>query len=156
MASVNSRFAEVTQRDILRMQDNAIPNNTKKGIKVCKGKQCFDTQLSSQPFSILIASLMPLSFHNNCPPTAPFQRLIQVSSTSIAQNVCLAPVYLLNQFSFSRDYHSYNTRHKDLIRMPLAKTSKFQSSFKYNGAREWNSLPSFLRQESSLSLFKRI
>ena len=46
MASVNSRFAEVTQRDILRMQDNAIPNNTKKGIKVCKGKQCFDTQFA--------------------------------------------------------------------------------------------------------------
>ena len=67
----------------------------------------------------------------------------------------LAPVYLLNQFSFSWDYHSYKTRHRDLIRMPLAKTSKFQSSFKYNGAREWNSSPSYLRQESSLSLFKK-
>ena len=66
-----------------------------------------------------------------------------------------APAYLLNQFSFSRDYHCYNTRHKDLIRMPLAKTSKFQSYFKYSGAREWNSLPSYLRQESSLSLFKK-
>ena len=67
----------------------------------------------------------------------------------------LAPTNLLNQFSFSPDYHSYNTHHKDLICMPLAKTSKFQSSFKYNGAREWHSLPSYLRQESSLSLFKK-
>ena len=66
-----------------------------------------------------------------------------------------APAYLLNQFSFSQDYHSYNMHHKDLIRMALAKTSKLQSSFKYNGAREWHSLPSYLRQESSLSLFKK-
>ena len=29
MVGVNSRFAEVTEDDILRMQDNAIPNNTK-------------------------------------------------------------------------------------------------------------------------------
>ena len=30
MTGVNSRFAEVTENDILRMQDIAIPNDTKK------------------------------------------------------------------------------------------------------------------------------
>ena len=32
----------------------------------------------------------------------------------------LAPAYLLNEFSHSRDFHSYNTRYKDLLRLPLA------------------------------------
>ena len=88
-------------------------------------------------------------------PSLEARRKYQISLQVFKCLYGLAPVYLLNHFSFSRDYHSYNTRHKDLIRMPLAKTSKFQSSFKYNGAREWNSLPSYLRQESSLSLFKK-
>ena len=50
MAGVNSRFAEVTENDVLRMQDSAIPKNTKKarklGMKVFRGTQCFDIQFS--------------------------------------------------------------------------------------------------------------
>ena len=69
VAGVNSRFAEVTENDILRMQDTAIPNNTKKatklGMNVFRGKRYFwqticshvQCLLSSQPFSILIAKL---------------------------------------------------------------------------------------------------
>ena len=45
-AGVNSRFVEVTENDILRMQHSATPNNTKKaiklGMKVFRGTQCFD------------------------------------------------------------------------------------------------------------------
>ena len=33
-ASVNSRFAEVTENGILRMQDITIPNDTKKAAKL--------------------------------------------------------------------------------------------------------------------------
>ena len=32
----------------------------------------------------------------------------------------LAPAHLLNEFSHSRDFHSYNTRYKDLLCLPLA------------------------------------
>ena len=32
----------------------------------------------------------------------------------------LAPAYLLIEFSHSRDFQSYNTRYKDLLRLPLA------------------------------------
>ena len=67
----------------------------------------------------------------------------------------LAPAYLLNKFSLSRDFHSHNTRNKDLIRLPRAKTSKFQTSFYYNGAKLWNTLPPHIRQENTLSLFKK-
>ena len=49
-AGVNSCFAEVTESDILRMQDNAIPNNAKEattlGMKVFRDKQCFNTQFA--------------------------------------------------------------------------------------------------------------
>ena len=51
MAGVNSRFAEVTEDDIL--QENAISNNTRKatklGMKVFRGKQCFNTQFGHLP-----------------------------------------------------------------------------------------------------------
>ena len=50
MAGINSRFAEVTENDILRMQDVTVLSDTRKatklGIKVLRDKQCFNTQFS--------------------------------------------------------------------------------------------------------------
>ena len=50
MAGVNSRFAEVTENDILRMQDITIPKDTKKATKlrmnVFRDKKCFDTRFA--------------------------------------------------------------------------------------------------------------
>ena len=96
MAGVNSRFAEVIENDILRMQDITIPNDTKKstkfGMKVFRDKQSFNTKfdhLSSVFCPDRQAPLMPLSLNNNCPSTAPFQSPIQVNSTSIKQNVSI-------------------------------------------------------------------
>ena len=65
-AGVNSRFVEVTEKDILRMQDITFPNDTKKatklGMKVFRDKQCFNwhnllTCPSSSDCSVLIAKL---------------------------------------------------------------------------------------------------
>ena len=82
MAGVNSRFAEVTENDIMRMQDITIPNDTRKatklGMKVLKDKQCFNTQfahMSSVFCPDLQASLMPHSLNNNCPSTLHFKVL---------------------------------------------------------------------------------
>ena len=36
---------------------------------------------------------------------------------------------------------TYNTRHKDQLRLPLARTKKYQTPFQYNGAKVWNTLP---------------
>ena len=52
----------------------------------------------------------------------------------------LAPAYLLNDISHAHDFHSYNTRHRDLLRLPLARTTKYQSSFRFNGAKIRNTL----------------
>ena len=80
MAGVNSCFAEVTENYILRMQEIAIPNDTKKATKlgmiVFRDKQCFNTQFAhmSSVFSPdRQASLMPLSLNNNCPSTLNFK-----------------------------------------------------------------------------------
>ena len=93
---VNSRFAEVTENDILQTQDITTASDTKKatklGMKVFRDKQCFNTQFAhmSSVFSPdRQASLMPLSLNNNCPSTAPFQSPIQVNSTSIEQTVSI-------------------------------------------------------------------
>ena len=67
----------------------------------------------------------------------------------------LAPTCLMHDFHYSHNFHTYNTRNKDLLRLPLAKTSKYQSSFRYNGAKAWNDLPYKLRIENSLSKFKK-
>ena len=83
MAGVSSRFAEVTENDILRMQDITIPNDTRKatklGMKVLRDKQCFNTQFAHMS-SIFCpdrqAPLMPLSLNNDCPSTLPFQSFI--------------------------------------------------------------------------------
>ena len=108
-ASENSRFAEMIENDILRMQDITIPNDTKKatklGMKVFRDKQCFNTQfahMSSVFCTDRPAPLTPLSLNNNTPSTAPFQSPIQVNSTSIEQNVSIQ-VYLNVAISTKND-----------------------------------------------------
>ena len=66
----------------------------------------------------------------------------------------LAPSYLLNEFSHSQDFHSYNTRHRGLLRPPLAKTTKYQGSFRFSGTKIWNSLPLDLRRTHDLNKSK--
>ena len=66
----------------------------------------------------------------------------------------LAPVYLLDDLHSSEQIHNYDTRNKDLIRLPLARTTKFQTSFKYNAAKSWNTLPRNLWHDQSLTSFK--
>ena len=67
----------------------------------------------------------------------------------------LAPAYLLNESRFSSDIHNYNTRNKDSLRLPLARTTKYQSSFRFNAAKTWNSLPLVIRKESNIIKFKK-
>ena len=66
----------------------------------------------------------------------------------------LAPSYLLSDFTQAKKYHTYNTRHRDLIRLPLAKSTKYQGSFRYNGGCTFNNLPKAIRSLESLKTFK--
>ena len=66
----------------------------------------------------------------------------------------LAPNYLLSNFQRSQEFHMYNARCKDFLRLPRAKTTKYQGSFRINGARTWNTLLPQIRKENSFSAFK--
>ena len=66
----------------------------------------------------------------------------------------MAPLYLLSEFRDAYQVHSYNTRSRDLLRPPFAKTTKYQGSFRLNGARTHNTLPRNIRQIETLSEFK--
>ena len=47
----------------------------------------------------------------------------------------MTPLYLLSEFRHAHQVRGYNTRSHDLLRPPLAKTAKYQGSFRINGAR---------------------
>ena len=66
----------------------------------------------------------------------------------------MAPSYLLSEFKHAHEIHSYNTRHHDPLRPPLAKTSKYQGNFRINGAREYNAFPRSIRQIREVNEFK--
>ena len=50
----------------------------------------------------------------------------------------IAPSYLLTEFRHAHLFHGDNTRSRGLLRPPFAKTTKYQGSFKINGARTYN------------------
>ena len=66
----------------------------------------------------------------------------------------IAPSYLLSEFRHAHLFHGYNTRSRDLLRPPFAKTTKYQGSFRINGARTYNTLPRIINQVDTLSEFK--
>ena len=51
----------------------------------------------------------------------------------------LAPAYLLNEFSHSRDFHSFNTRYRHLLCLQLAGTTKYQGSFRVSRSQDLDS-----------------
>ena len=78
---------------------------------------------------------------------------------NILQSYCveypsIAPSYLLSEFRHAHLFHGYNTRSRDFLRPPFAKTTKYQGSFRINGARTYNTLPRIIKQVDTLSEFK--
>ena len=51
--------------------------------------------------------------------------------------------------------HNRDLRDKTLLDLPKANSAIGQTTFKYAGAKEWNSLPVNIREMMSLSTFKR-
>ena len=66
----------------------------------------------------------------------------------------LAPNYLLNEFNQASTIHSYNTRNRDKLRPPFAKTQKYKNSFRIYGATTWNKLPRIIRNIDDFHKFK--
>ena len=55
----------------------------------------------------------------------------------------MAPEYLLDEFHRSGELHTYITQETEtyFAPPPAARTSKYQSSFRINGVRTWNTHP---------------
>ena len=66
----------------------------------------------------------------------------------------LTPAYVLNEFSHSRDFHSYDTRYRDLLPLPLARTTSTRAPLGSPGAKIWNTLPVALRSHYNLNKFR--
>ena len=62
--------------------------------------------------------------------------------------------HLIGEFKHAKEIHSYCTRHRDLLRVPLANVTKYQGSFRINGARTFNQLPLAIMQIYNLEEFK--
>ena len=61
---------------------------------------------------------------------------------------------MIGEFVDASAIHAYRTRHRDLLRIPLAKTTKYQGSFRINGARAYNLLPKDIRMANTIKEFK--
>ena len=53
------------------------------------------------------------------------------------------------------DVHGYNTRHKDMIRLPVIKTNWGKQRLAYQAVKGWNDLNNNVRGSASTSVFKR-
>ena len=69
----------------------------------------------------------------------------------------LTPSYLSSEFiQWSDMITSYNLRHsQNKLVIPFPRTNYYKNSFSYSGAVLWNSLPSFIRQATSITEFRR-
>ena len=67
-----------------------------------------------------------------------------------------APEYLLDLFTKASEMHGRNLRSvtNDDLRVPFARTNYFSKSFSIEGAKQWNSLPTDIKQIKTLHSFK--
>ena len=53
------------------------------------------------------------------------------------------------------DVHGYNTRHKNMIRLPIVKSNWGKQRLLNHEVNEWNNLNDDIRSTTSTSIFKR-
>ena len=68
-----------------------------------------------------------------------------------------APSYLIDIFKESKTVHNYNTRHSGKRNLFIARGNgtEYIKTFQFFGNKLWNSLPTKIRQASSMVKFKR-
>ena len=68
----------------------------------------------------------------------------------------LAPSYLTDMFTEQKGSKIYDLRESKLsLEIPPARTSLFRNCFAFTGALTWNALPEHIKEQSSVSAFKR-
>jgi hypothetical protein len=79
----------------------------------------------------------------------------QKSCLMFKVNHKLGPSYLSQSFNRANLIHSHGTRGHDYNLLSPNQTQIFlKNSFEYNGAVVWNSIPTEIRNSTSLKIFK--
>ena len=67
----------------------------------------------------------------------------------------LTPDYLRKRFQHRSEIHQRDTRQKSDLSLPKCRLTTGQRAFAFRGAKNFNSLPKFIRDTKSLSCFKK-
>ena len=67
----------------------------------------------------------------------------------------LTPPYLKEMFKDDIGSQYYSLRQSNTLQIPKVRTDIYRNSFAYTGAKLWNSLPKDLKEEPSISKFKK-
>lgn len=68
----------------------------------------------------------------------------------------LTPEYLCKKLEYNRDFHNRNTRNREELRLPNIKTEFARKTIFYNGIKMFNQLPSEIRKQTQLNMFKKM
>ena len=58
-------------------------------------------------------------------------------------------------FTFNQDVHNYNTRNRNLLHVPVARTELLYKTFKFRGIHIWNDVLINIDIDVSFVLFKK-
>ena len=97
----------------------------------------------------LVFNLGPL---DSCRPYFRSEGLLTFPSIFIYKAVCFVQS---NLQSFATPQHNHNTRGKDLLRLDHHATSLFERSPNYCFAKLYNKLPSSIKNQESVHIFKK-
>ena len=70
----------------------------------------------------------------------------------------LAPTHMINELEMVCERHAYSTRNADSLNVVVPKPNLecFKRSFRFSGAKVWNSLPNKLQNMQSVNSFKQL
>ena len=70
----------------------------------------------------------------------------------------IAPTHMVNEIEMVCDRHNHNTRSADSLNViaPKPNIECFKRSFRFAGAKVWNSLPHDLQNVQSIQSFKKL
>ena len=66
----------------------------------------------------------------------------------------ITPATLRDLFQSNEDIHSYNTRHRDQLRLQRGRTTMVHRTFRYKGAIIWNNLSNKVNHECTFTTYK--
>jgi len=66
----------------------------------------------------------------------------------------LAPEYLIDNYTFNHQIHSYSTRSANNLHIDKATTKYYSNSFRISSQKLWNNLPSHIKDCDTLNSFK--